>query len=130
MTHVCKRIKCGAAPSVKYTEPIPGTFYFSDSITYKCKVRHTLDETPGGLTSFSTSCQATGEFSQAQKCKAVRCGPAPQFDNTNSSAGDEEKYYDDVVEFKCEAGYSTDQTPAGPKSYSLRCSETGNFIVK
>jgi hypothetical protein len=130
-THVCKRVECGKAPPVKDTEPIPGTFFFSDQITYKCLPGHTVDETPGGLRNFSVSCQSTGEFTHGQKCKRVRCGPAMSIDHTTVEKAEEgDQFFGDEIDYKCKPGYSTDQDPSGPKAFTLTCAAHGDFRVK
>jgi len=140
-SHACQRVECGSAQSWPGTEPIPGTYYFSDVADHKCKPGHTMDETPNGLTNFSTSCQATGKFSQGHECKPVRCGPANVYDAATlvsvqvsepiSGALEKgEKYYNDEVTYKCNVGHSIDQSPLGPTEFSLRCHADGEFVLK
>jgi hypothetical protein len=135
-SHTCKRITCGAAPKVANTEDIPGKFFFSDSITYKCLKGHTLDETAGGLTEFSRTCEGNGRFSAPQKCKRVRCGPAIPFDDSSFSHGhgnaSQDLYYGDEVVYACDNGYTLDQKPkdATNSKYTLFCDFNGDFTLK
>jgi hypothetical protein len=127
-SHVCKPVKCGAAPAAEGSEVVEGTFYFSDEVNYKCKKGHTLDETAGGLKEYTIHCQATGSFTQLQKCKRVRCGPAPSLDNTIQEQGEPgEEYFGDLTKYTCKPGYTLDQTPAGAKSFTVMCNDGGEF---
>jgi len=129
-SHVCKPVSCGASPLFKGVEPNKGTFSFSDIITVKCRPGHTLDETAGGLTNFSISCQATGRFTQGHDCKPIRCGPSPEYDKTKLLSAKGEKYYDDEVKYQCQPGYSLNQEPSGPKMFTIRCDSDGKFSQK
>jgi hypothetical protein len=119
---------------VENTEKIEGTYYYSDMITYQCLEGYTLDGTAGGLKTFARTCQATGQFSVAQVCKPVRCGPPVHYDHTSLTKGsyDDEEYYSDEVEYKCKPGYSLDQKPASVTNvgYTLRCGAQGEFRLK
>jgi len=129
-SHACQRIKCGPATLAEGTEPVMGNFAFSDIVAYKCKPGHTLDATPGGLTNFSTSCEGTGRFTQVQRCKRVRCGPAPEYSKTVLLSEKGEKYYGADLKYECQLGHTIDQNPAGSKKFSLRCGGDGEFADK
>jgi len=132
MSHVCQRVKCGDALALEGSEKVTGTFFYSDTINYKCKPGYTLDETPGGLKEFPLTCQATGRFTQGQVCKRVRCGPSPEYDDTSASrvTAQGEKYYGDLVDYKCKPGYSINQKPTGLGAFTLTCTASGEFSLK
>jgi hypothetical protein len=85
---------------------------------------------------YSTFTRKDGEI----LCVRVSCGIAEQPDFTtmkfvaykegadnDGSKIPEEMKYDDVVEYECEEGYSTDgSTAEGAKGFSVRCTETGD----
>merc|ERR1719162_2704521 len=107
--HVCKAVTCNSAPVVKNSDDVTGTFYYTDVANYTCKTGFTVDGTPGGLGTFSTSCQATGVFSAALTCNAVRCGQEPSYPNTDLVSNSSEKLFEDQVQYKCQSGHSYDQ---------------------
>jgi len=78
----CKAITCGRAPALKNADVSAEPFFYTQVATYKCQEGHTVDETAGGLKSFQVSCLATGMFTASLKCLPVRCGPSPDFANT------------------------------------------------
>jgi hypothetical protein len=130
-SHKCDPVKCGEAPKKANTEPNPGVFYFSDVVKYKCLKGYTTDEAPGGISTFSTSCQANGKFTSAMDCKPVRCGPPPDFTNTAAEGeGKVDKYFGDSVSFTCKPGYTLDKQPGSATGFTLVCGANGEFKMK
>ena len=74
----CKKVTCGAAPSVADTEPpAKSTAVYNDTLKYVCAAGHTTDGSPEGAKDFDVGCLATGEYGEFASCLRVMCGPPP-----------------------------------------------------
>jgi hypothetical protein len=125
-SHVCKSIRCGAAPPMKHTAPIDGEFFYTEVATYACLEGFTVDGTPGGLKSFTRTCQATAKFTEGEGCTAVRCGPPLSFDHTMiDPPTTADQYFGDEVNYHCAPGYTLNQKPGGPDHFTLSCAADG-----
>jgi len=130
-SHECKAISCGAATPMKSTHPVQGVFKYTEFATYKCRHGFTVDGTHDGLTSFSTSCQGTGEFTQGLGCKPIRCGPAPAYENTViNSPTNAEQFFGNVLSFHCSAGNTLNQKGDGPEHFTLVCGADGEYALE
>jgi hypothetical protein len=131
-SHVCKAISCGSASKKKNTHPINGEFKYTEVAEYQCKEGFTVDGTPGGLKSFSATCQATGKFTEGAQCQPVRCGLAAQYDNTKlgGPAPEEEQFFGADLQYTCEDGYTINQKASGPDHFTLTCQADGEFGLK
>lgn len=129
--HKCDPVRCGPALKIDNSHPVGGSFHFAQVVVHKCMEGYTIDAAAAGLKEFEVSCLGTGEFSAAQKCRAVACGPTPTFDNTKLLTSGDDQFYPSVSKYECEKGYTidVDQNPAGPITYSLQCAPSGEFVV-
>jgi hypothetical protein len=132
-SHVCKPIKCGAAPKVPNTNPVDGEFSYTETAVYTCVEGHTLDGMPGSTAHFKLSCQSTGKFDQPKACPPVRCGPPPAFFNTKltfkSNTDTYHQHFQDTVKYQCTPGYTLTAAPKGSTEFTLECTADGEFSV-
>jgi len=127
----CLPVRCGGAPQVANAQPVSGQFVYHDVAHYECLEGFSIDGTAGGLANFSAVCQATGEFTQRQKCRPVRCGPFPDMEHARvvSGAKPAEKVYNDEVGYECLTGYTLTGIVGGDATYTLKCTKDGEFVA-
>jgi hypothetical protein len=129
-SHKCEAIRCGKALAYKNTHPMTDEYTYTEIAHYKCLNGFTVDGTPGGLTDFTTTCQATGKFTEGVGCRPVRCGPPPSFENTIEPGEEKDQFFGNRLTFNCRQGYSTDSDPLGPNHFALTCQADGEFRVE
>jgi hypothetical protein len=133
-SHKCKGVTCGKPPQLNGTKPVKGIYHYSEEVSYTCLEGHSLDGFPGGRDGFHTSCQATGKFSHGNLgCQKIRCGPVPNFANTEVShlttADQDDQHYGDEAEYTCAPGYTLNQQSDGPNKFTLVCHADGEFSL-
>lgn len=132
-THKCIPVRCGASLNIsnaKVTNPQAG-YVYAQVVKYKCDEGYTNTGAAGGVTEYEIRCQATGEFTQPQKCLPVRCGPAPSYVSTKmltAAAGDQ--FFPKELKYSCDTGYSLNQKCGPDTAFTLKCDVSGEFIWK
>jgi CUB/sushi domain-containing protein len=127
----CEPVRCGTPHEIKNGQREEKEFIYTEIAHYVCDKGHTVDATAAGAGHFEVSCQATGEFTERQKCRPVLCGPAQIFEFTDIVSDSKGmQVYSNVVDYECESGYSLDGQYGGKTTYSLIGNELGDFVDK
>ncbi|MAD25829.1 MAG: hypothetical protein CMO44_16840, partial [Verrucomicrobiales bacterium] len=125
----CEAVRCGMPHQIENGQREDREFVYTEIAQYTCDRGHTVDATAAGAGGFSVSCQATGEFTERQKCRPVLCGPAPRFKYTNLvEAAEGDLVFSNQAKYACEPGYTLTGKASGQAEYSLKCEALGDFV--
>jgi len=70
--------------------------------------------------------------SETRTCERVECGVPPTVENaivTVSRNGGGKTVFEDVIEYQCLTGYSTDGQHDGPRDFTITCQDSGSFSL-
>jgi len=133
----CLPVKCGECPRAsdkpKYANSRPveeDVRVYLQSCNYVCDTGYTLDQTPMGLGRHSINCMSTGEFTEPKECLPVLCGVPSSFVNTDFEGPhkkDDNVVFPEVLDYKCENGYTFNQAPSGPTEFQIECQANGIY---
>jgi hypothetical protein len=136
----CQPVECGVSPEVRHAVAGASSFLaqpampvanndvkvFGDEVTYKLDAGYSLDGTTTGATSFTVRCRSNGKFSRPQEPLPISCGAAP--DRDHASTPKAQYVFQEVADYTCMSGYSTDGTAGGSKAFTLECEAKGEFM--
>lgn len=126
----CQIVECGTPPEIDHAAKPTGTYFYKDPYTYSCNEGATLDATPGGLTGFEVSCQATGFFTDRLDCQPIICGPSPVYDTAGPMDPKDKnatKVYADEVKYNCSDGHSLNGQYGGSVEFTMKCKGDAEF---
>ena len=79
---------------------------FADvSCKYKCAKGYTLDGAAGGVTTFTSTCLSSGDFSITGECKPVTCGKPCKIENADRVGNSHVVTSPDTIGYRCQDGY-------------------------
>jgi len=132
-TAECTPVVCGVPADTIHAKHPYTSVVFPNEAHYTCDLGYTLDQKGHGPKSFFTNCQANATFTPTQDCKPVICGacPLPQegkgkYDHAHP-VETSVRHYQQTCHYLCDHGYTQDNTPQGPRQYTLSCLATGEF---
>jgi hypothetical protein len=96
---------------------------YNEKVTYECATGFSVDATPRGDKSFSTTCQANGQYGEVSECHRVNCGEPDEIPNGGRPSGS--LVFEDKIKYTCFDGFTLDATPDGPTSFDVECHEDG-----
>jgi hypothetical protein len=122
----CVPINCGSLPTIGNGRVL-GSRLYGESATATCNSGFSVDRTvaPSSAT-YVTRCQTNGEYTAHPDCLAVSCGSAPFVTKTTRS-DEGEKFYRETVTYTLDVGYTLNGRPNGPRQFTVRCQNDGNF---
>lgn len=131
----CVPMNCGPAPRIENARiddfaHREGDILYPTEVLYVAKDGYSLDGQVDGPKEIRIKCTEFSNFSQYTHLlplKPIECGLPPDVQN----AGYQNQVYvfQEVVDYECHDGYSTDAQPATPatKSFQISCLATGDF---
>mmetsp|Transcript_8338 Transcript_8338/g.20592 ORF Transcript_8338/g.20592 Transcript_8338/m.20592 type:complete len:3882 (-) Transcript_8338:103-11748(-) len=150
-TATCIPKNCGAPSEEPHSRHPTADVIFPNAVQFQCQLGFSLDQAALGNRTFSQECQTTGQLSPSQPCMPVKCGKAPVFTNAcrkrhvvvergvlqNITAEycptdpadltARDLVFQDVAQYECVKGYTTNAVASGPKSVQATCTATGEF---
>jgi CUB/sushi domain-containing protein len=121
----CKKVSCHEPPEVSNADVDSVEKFYQDEAEYTLHDGYTLNRAPDGPKTFKISCKATAEFTATQEPKRVTCGAAPS--REHATTPEATYFYQDVVTYSCNTGYSADGEASGPKVFDLNCKADGTY---
>ncbi|XP_053146767.1 complement C1s subcomponent [Hemicordylus capensis] len=109
-------------------DPVKNNYVFKDSVMVTCIKGYEIVMSQRSLTSFHSSCQSNGKWSDSDRtCEPVDCGIPDPLDNGNIAylSGDEETGYEAIIRYACHEPYYTMKSK-GNGVY--RCSAHGKWV--
>merc|ERR1719428_379199 len=106
-----------------------------DAVTYKCKEGFSTDGGTGPESKeFTISCESHGRLERPlnpeKECQPVKCANfmLPTVPHTTVTNAKESFFeFGDIVNFKCDEGFTINGQATGPTSFSMPCQKTGKF---
>uniref|UniRef100_A0A8C3NRY7 Complement C1s n=1 Tax=Cyanoderma ruficeps TaxID=181631 RepID=A0A8C3NRY7_9PASS len=109
-------------------EPKKGRYILKDIVKVTCVEGYEIVRQRDSITSFLSSCQENGEWSNSHlSCVPVNCGDPPPVDNAEASyvSALREPLYTAAVRYQCEAPYYTLEN----KGHAIyQCSASGEWV--
>jgi len=113
------------------SEPNAATLFVGDIAVYTCGEGFSVDGSAAAAAKrFSVQCEDTGYFSPVGQCQKVLCdeGKLQTVAHATVDKGSRTLFaFGDIVTYTCAAGFSTDGTTSGAKSFDLGCGADGQF---
>jgi hypothetical protein len=124
----CKPICIGEPPKIAHAVYSSHVMCFGDTIVVSAEIGYSTVPSPTEGLSFTIGVSSDGHFTGIETLLPVECGALPEAKHSKTTFSKKVAVFEDVVEYECEAGYSTDKTKApGAKSFQISCQFDGTF---
>lgn len=133
----CQPVHCGSPPGIKDGSVDQVEIVYPGEVSYHCNSGYSFDPFEVAKTSFVRKCLASGEFESVPfgyrsetgevQCHKVTCGQPPAVAEAEHVEG--ERSFGETATYHCKDGYSLDGTSGGHTSWSILCTENGQFAA-
>jgi hypothetical protein len=131
----CQPVRCGPPPSTtgsKLVTKVSGDQYYPVELDYECDHGYSLDQRPGGVSSFTLQCSSGGDFEWKEHpelyiphCLRVSAGMSPLIEHGFYLR--REMFFGDSVWVFAETGYSLGGLPNDGLQFLLSVTADGSY---
>ena len=133
----CNKKRCGVPVAIYNADHDPSSAVkFNETATYECHSGYSLDGEPDGNRIFTTPCgvvasgsmvvSPTPRVSELRTTEKITCGNATAKPFRSVSV-EGEVFFQDVVKYTCEEGYTVNGSVCGSSHYEMRCESSGDL---